>query len=111
TAVIESPLLDEFDTLMIGPFAVGQEIKELGSKLIGMMGGSAISVIGKVTRITLNLLFAFFGFYYLLQDPDGAWRAARPFIPFSDTNVERLRQRFNDVTKATVLGSGLCAVV
>lgn len=111
TAVVESPLLDEFDTLMIGPFAVGQELKELGSKLVGMLGGGAISVIGRVTRITLNMLFAFFGFYYILQDPDGAWRAARPFIPFSDANVEILRERFASVTKATVLGSGLCAVV
>lgn len=110
TAVVESPLLDEFDTLMIGPFAVGQELRDLGSKLVGMLGGGAISVIGRVTRITLNMLFAFFGFYYLLQDPEGAWHAARPFIPFSDGNVEILRKRFSDVTKATVLGSGLCAV-
>jgi predicted PurR-regulated permease PerM len=110
TAVVESPLLDRFDTLTIGPFAVGAELKELGSKLVGMLGGGAISIIGKVTKITLNLLFAFFGFYYLLQDPDGAWHAARPFIPFSDANVTILRKRFNDVTKATVLGSGLCAV-
>src|SRR5690606_13457474 len=36
--------------------------------------------------------------------------SARPFIPFSDSNVEILRERFASVTKATVLGSGLCAV-
>lgn len=109
-AVSNSPLLDRLDDLMIGPYAVGQELRELGSNLVGMMGGGAISVIGKVTRVTLNILFAFFGLYYLLQDPDGAWRAARPYIPFSDANVEVLRNRFASVTKATVLGSGLCAV-
>lgn len=109
-AVVDSPLFDRLDTLMIGPYAVGQELREMGSKLVGMLGGSAMSVIGKVTRVTLNVLFAFFGLYYLLQNPEGAWRAARPFIPFSDANVEILRQRFASVTKATVLGSGLCAV-
>lgn len=109
-AVAASPLLDRLDDLVIGPYAVGQELRELGSKLVGMLGGGAISVIGKVTRVTLNILFAFFGFYYLLQDPGGAWRAARRHIPFSDTNVEILRERFASVTKATVLGSGLCAV-
>jgi predicted PurR-regulated permease PerM len=110
-AVVDSPLLDRLDTLTIGPYAVGQELREMGSKLVGLLGGSALSVIGKVARVILNVVFAFFGLYYLLQNPDGAWRSARPFIPFSDGNVKILRKRFNDVTKATVLGSGLCAVV
>ncbi|HRP06915.1 MAG TPA: AI-2E family transporter [Gemmatimonadales bacterium] len=109
-AVIDSPLLDRLDSLTIGPYAVGQELRQLGSKLVGMLGGGAISVIGKVTRISLNLVFAFFGLYYILQDPKGAWRRVRPYIPFSDENVELLRERFESVTMATVLGSGLCAV-
>lgn len=108
--VVDSPLLDRLDELTVGPYAVGQELRELGSSLVGMLGGGAISVLGKVTRVTLNVVFAFFGLYYILKDPDGAWRAARPFIPFSDANVEILRERFASVTKATVLGSGLCAV-
>lgn len=108
--VINSPLLDRLDALTIGPYAVGQELRELGSKLVGMLGGGAISVIGKVTRISLNLVFTFFGLYYILQDPQGAWRRVRPYIPFSDENVEQLRERFESVTMATVLGSGLCAV-
>ena len=109
-AIVDSPILERLDTLTIGPYAVGQELREMGSALVGLMGGSALSLIGRVTRITLNMLFAFFGLYYLLQDPDGAWRGLRPFIPFSDENVEILRARFSAVTKATVLGSGLCAV-
>jgi predicted PurR-regulated permease PerM len=109
-AVIESPVLDRLDDMRIGPYAVGQELRDIGSRLVGMLGGGAISVIGKVTRVTLNVVFAFFGLYYILKDADGAWRSARPFIPFSDANVEILRERFASVTKATVLGSGLCAV-
>lgn len=109
-AVVESPLLDRLDELRVGPYAIGQELRDLGASLVGMLGGGAISVIGKVTRVTLNVVFAFFGLYYILKDADGAWRSARPFIPFSDSNVEILRERFASVTKATVLGSGLCAV-
>ena len=109
-AVVSSPILERLDTLTIGPYAVGQELRELGSKLVGMLGGGAMSVLGKVTGVVLNVVFAFFGLYYILQNPDGAWRGMRSYIPFSDENVEILRQRFASVTKATVLGSGLCAV-
>ncbi|HET9132994.1 MAG TPA: AI-2E family transporter [Gemmatimonadales bacterium] len=108
--VLTSPLLGRLDTLTIGPFAVGQQLKELGSQLVSLMGGSAISLLGTATRITLNLLFTFFGFYYLLMDPHAAWRGLRPYIPFSDENVEVLRERFGAVTVSTVLGTGLCAL-
>jgi predicted PurR-regulated permease PerM len=108
--VLKSPLLGHLDTLVIGPFAVGQQLKQLGSQLVSLMGGSAISLLGTATRITLNLLFTFFGFYYLLMDPHAAWRGLRPYIPFSDENVEILRERFGAVTISTVLGTGLCAL-
>lgn len=108
--VLSSPLLGRLDTLVLGPFAVGQQLKQFGSQFVSLMGGSAISLLGTATRITLNLLFTFFGFYYLLMDPHAAWRGLRPYIPFSDANVEILRDRFGAVTVSTVLGTGLCAL-
>ena len=109
-AIVNSPILDRLDTLTIGPYAIGQEIRELGSRLVGLMGGGAISLLGRVTRIVLNLVFAFTGLFFILQDPEATWRAVRPFIPFSDDNVRVLRERFAAVTKSTVLGTGLSAV-
>ncbi len=109
-SVVHSPVLDRLDSLTIGPYAVGQEIRDLGSKLVGLVGGGAISMLGKVTRVVLNTVFALTGLYYILQHPDGAWRAARPFIPFSDDSVEVLRERFEAVTKSTVIGTGLSAL-
>ena len=96
-------------TLHIAGYAVGQELREMGSKW-RPDGGGAISLLGKATRITLNMVFTFFGLYYLLQDPQAAWRAVRPYIPFSDENVEILRQRFVAVTKSTIIGTGASAV-
>ncbi len=110
-AVISSPVMARLDSIEVAGYAVGQEVRELGSKVVGLVGGGAISLLGTVTRITLNLLITFFGFYYILQDPSGAWRSARPFIPFSDENVEVLKKRFADVTKATIIGTGLCALI
>lgn len=108
--VINSPVMSRLDELTIGGYAVGQELREMGSKLVSLMGGGAISLLGKVTRITLNMVFAFFGLYYILRDPNGAWNGVRPYIPFSDENVEVLRERFAAVTKSTVIGTGASAV-
>jgi predicted PurR-regulated permease PerM len=108
--VLASPLMDRLDTLTIGPFAVGQQIREVGSQVVSFVGGSAISVLGKVANLTLNLLLSFFGLYYILQNPDGAWNGLRPYIPFSDQNVGILKDRFAAVTVSTVLGTGLCAL-
>lgn len=110
SAVANSPILDRLNTLTIGPYAVGQELRDLGSKLVGLLGGGALSLIGRVARVVLNVVFAFTGLYFILQDPDGAWNSVRPYIPFSDQNVEILRDRFGAVTKSTVLGTGLSAV-
>jgi predicted PurR-regulated permease PerM len=108
--VLASPVMDRLDTLTIGPFAVGQQLREIGSQVVSFIGGSAISVLGKVASLTLNLLLAFFGLYYILRNPDGAWNGLRPYIPFSDENANRLKERFEAVTKSTVLGTGLCAL-
>lgn len=107
--VINSPVMGRLDEIQIYGFAVGQALRELGSKLVSLMGGGALSLLGTVTRIVLNMLFAFFGLYYILQDPEGAWRGVRPYIPFSDENVEILRERFSAVTKSTVIGTGVSA--
>ena len=109
--ILASSLLDRLDTLKIGSYEVGAQLKAAGSQAVSFVGGSAFVVLGKATQISLNLLFTFFGLYYILMDPDGAWSSLRPFIPFSDDNVDILRARFAAVTKSTVVGTGLCALV
>lgn len=110
SGVLSSPLMSRLDELTVGPFQIGQQLREIGSQVVSFLGGSAISVLGRVTRLTLNLLLSFFGLYYILKNPTGAWEGLRPYIPFSDANVARLKERFEAVTKSTVLGTGLCAL-
>ncbi|MES2304714.1 MAG: AI-2E family transporter [Gemmatimonadota bacterium] len=110
-SVLSSPLLQRLDTLRIGTFNIGPQIKAAGAQALSLVGGSAISLLGTATRLTLNLLFTFFGLYYILLDPKGAWDGLRPAIPFSDANVEILKDRFGAVTKSTLIGTGLAAVV
>jgi predicted PurR-regulated permease PerM len=109
--VIRSPLLARLRELRIGPYDIGAQIEALGSQLVSWLGSSALSVVGTATRIGIQLTISFFGLFYLLVAPAGAWPAIRPFIPFSTENAERMRQRFRDVTFSTLVGTGLTAAV
>ncbi len=108
--VIDSPVLDRISTFTIAGYPVGPDLKAAGAKAATFVGGGAISFLGTATRLTLNLLFTFFGLYYLLMDPKGAWRGLRPYIPFSDENVAILQDRFVAVTKSTIIGTGFSSV-
>jgi predicted PurR-regulated permease PerM len=110
-SLVDSPLLARLQTLRVGQFEVGPQLAAIGKDLITFLGGSALGFIGTATRFTLNLLFSFFGLYYLLINPEGAWRAVAPYIPFSRDNVAILRERFVSITGATVVGTGLVALI
>jgi len=111
TSLVNSPALDRIAALRIGQYQVGPQIAQLGKEAITWMGGSALGFIGTATRFTLNLLFAFFGLFYLLLSPGQAWSAVEPYIPFSKPNVAILQERFRSVTAATVVGTGLSAAI
>ena len=111
TGVIRSPLLTRLRELRIGPYDVGAQIESFGSSLVSWIGASAVGLIGTATRLGIQLTIAFFGLYYLLQEPGTAWRQVRPFIPFSARNAEILRERFRGVTVSTLVGTLLTASI
>ncbi len=111
TGVIRSPLLARLRELRLGPYDIGAQIEDLGSRIVSWAGSSALSVVGTATRLGIQLTIAFFGLFYLLLAPGGVWRGIRPFIPFSAKNAEVLRTRFRDVTFSTLVGTGLTASV
>ena len=109
--IIKSPLLDRIGALRIGTFDIGPQLKQAGSEAVSFLASGAFSLVGAAARGTINVLLAMFGLYYLLIDPAGAWRGLRPFLPFSDANVATLGERFAAVTQATIIGTGVAAVV
>ena len=110
-SLLGSALLQQVGTFELGGFNIGPQIKAASTQALSLLGGSAISLLGTATQLTLNLLFTFFGLYYILMDPMGAWERLRPAIPFSDANVEILKDRFVAVTKSTMIGTGLAALM
>ncbi len=112
SGVVQSPLLKRLGDphLRVAGFAIGPRLATLGETLVTWMGSSAFGLIGTATRLALNLTIAFFTFYFLLLRPQESWELVNPYIPFSEENTERLRQRFRDVTNSTLVGTLLVAM-
>jgi predicted PurR-regulated permease PerM len=111
SGVLQPELLAKVTALKIGPFAVGPQLKELGAKSASLLGGWLLALAGSATQGLLQLTIAFFGMFYLLLDPERAWREARPFIPFTEANQDALRARFTAVTTSTLVGTLLTSMV
>jgi predicted PurR-regulated permease PerM len=109
--VIDSPLLERVRDLRVGPYDIGSQLQQIGSRVVSFVGASLLTLVGTATRLALQLTVAFFGLFYLLIDPERAWLTVRPFIPFSTESAERLRQRFKDVAASTLIGTFATAVV
>jgi predicted PurR-regulated permease PerM len=109
--VIQSPLLDRLRELRVGPYDIGDQLRQIGSRIVAFAGASLLALVGTATRLALQLTVAFFGLYYMLVQPERAWLTVRPFIPFSTESAERLRQRFKDVAASTLIGTFATAVV
>lgn len=108
-SLLQSPFLGKLRTLHVGGFDVGMQLEQAGAQLLRWIASNAISLLGGVTYTILNLTFALFGLYFLVQAPASAWQSLRPYIPFSDANANRLQERFEAVTMSTLIGTGLAA--
>ena len=109
--VLRSPVLERLQTLQIRGIPIGPRIAEVGSQIVAAIGASAFGLVGTATRLTLNLTISFFGLYYVLKHPGDVWLDARPYIPFSPQNTQKLGKRFKDVTVSTVVGTGVVAAI
>ena len=89
TGVIQSPLLARLRELRLGPYDIGAQIEALGSQVVSWLGSSALSVVGTATRLGIQLTIAFFGLFYLLVAPAGAWTAHPPLHPVLGARTPR----------------------
>lgn len=97
--------------LRIGSFGVGSELAKASGTIATWLSARVFSFVGSATSAVLNLVIAFFGLYYMLRSDRNTWDTIRPYIPFSPTTADALRDRFVSVTEATLLGTMLIAVI
>lgn len=110
--VLKSPILERLQEIEVQGIPIGPRIAEIGGNIVSWIGGSAVGLVGTATRLTLNLTIAFFGLYYVLKVPgDDPWMDARPYVPFSPENTQKLGKRFKGVTVSTVIGMGVIAML
>ena len=113
-AVLASPdmnrLISAVATLHAGPFDFGEQLAAAGTDFIAWLSRQAMALIGGLTFVAINLLIAFLGLYFMVRADGEPWRVVRRYVPFSDETAERLRVRFHDVTRATILGIGATAL-
>src|SRR6266852_5954321 len=109
--VLQSPISERFRGLQIRGIPLGPRLADAGGRIVGAIGTSVFGLVGTATRLTLNLTISFFGLYYVLKHGGDVWLGARPYIPFSNANTEKLGKRFKDVTVSTVIGTGVTAAI
>jgi len=97
--------------IRIGGADVGTRIVAAGGELISWGSAQAFRALGGAVRGTLNMVVALFGLYFLLLSASDAWRSVASYLPFSSAGADLLRDRFHDVTEATLLGTALTAVL
>ncbi len=108
-SLMQSPILARLSELRPGGVDLGARLGDLAAKIVSWIGSSALGLLGSASRLVLNIVISFIGLFYLLLRPQETWDAVRPYIPFSERNTEKLRQRFRDVTASAVIGTGLSA--
>ena len=112
SSVLGSPVLERLSTIQVRGIPIGPRLAEIGGSIVSWLAGNAVGVVGTATRLALNLTIAFFGLYYVLKVPgEDPWLNARPYIPFSEENTDKLGRRFKAVTVSTVIGTGVVAAL
>lgn len=105
------PLVQRLQGLRIGPVNVGEQLARASGSIGSWVSARIIGALGGAARVSLNLVIALLGLYYLLIAADDVWPRVKRYLPFTDEDSEELRNKFYEVTMATVLGVVVVAVV
>lgn len=106
-AVRGSDVFARLGQLHVGNLVVGDELAKASGSIMSWLSAQLFTLAGSAGSAGLNLMIALLGLYFLLRGPDGLWATVREYIPFSRRTADALRDHFVDLTRATVLGTGV----
>ena len=95
----------------IGEFDVGAQLAKASGSMLQWLSAQAFDIFGSAAHGTINFLISLFGLYFVLRSDGSTWVQVRRVLPFSDANIDVLRDRFVKVTHATFLGMLATAAV
>ena len=106
-----SAVFARVNELRIGSIAIGAELAKASGTIATWLSARVFAFVGSATSAVLNLVIAFFGLYYMLRSDGQTWSGIRGYIPFSAKTADALRDRFFNVTEATLLGTMVIGVI
>jgi predicted PurR-regulated permease PerM len=90
---------------------LGDVVPRLATSLTAAVGGVASWVAGGAAHNVLNLAVMFLCLYFVLRSGDTIWMRVQSILPFSLESTEKLGDELQQVTRATVLGTLVSAVL
>ena len=87
------------------------KIDTLIQQVVPILQKSLSSLFSNTMQIITNLIIFYFLLYYLLKGGDDMINKVRKILPFRHGNREKVIRRFIDVTRATIIGSLLIAIL
>jgi len=108
--VIES--INAFQNLLKN-YSINLDLKidTLIQQVAPILQKSLSSLFSNTMHIITNLIIFYFLLYYLLKGGDNMIDKVRKILPFRHGNREKVIRRFIDVTRATIIGSLLIAIL
>lgn len=80
-------------------------------KITSWLKDFLVKSIGSIINISISILIMYFLLYYLLVDHTKIKEGLKKWLPFNKTDVKKLSTEFKKVTYATVITTGLVAIL
>jgi predicted PurR-regulated permease PerM len=104
----EVPGLDRLKPYMP---AIADQAAQLGKTLAGFVGGWLSNLTSSVLLFVLDFVILLYAMFFFLIDGPSQLRSVLSYLPFSQSENDRLLARFLSVSRATLKGTLLIGVI
>lgn len=109
---------DKIDGLISGfkeitglEFELSQVFTAAISQFVNFLKGQIPTILSSVSLLLISLVIMYFVMYYLLINTGKSTKVLLEYIPFNRKNSRRLIAELKAVTKSTVVGMGIIALI
>ncbi len=95
----------------LAPERLSQAISAAAQRIGGAVAEGSGKVIGGVALIVVDLFIALFALFFFLRDAPSIVRMIRVFLPFDDSQRDRILQQIGDLIYASVIAGLAVAAV
>jgi predicted PurR-regulated permease PerM len=87
--------------------AIVDNISKLGKEMIGRITKGATNIV----TVSLNFIFMVFSIFFFLRDGPEFLRKTRDYMPFSETQKDRLVKQIRDIVISTIYGGVTVSII